>query len=246
VLRYDRRVRVVGLTAVACAACGRIAFDPVAVDATSDAYVPTPFEIHIEGADSAVRAVAATGDGGAVIAGWSLGAVTIGGVPIGRASRQDAIVAAVDRDGNVRWAMSFGTANVTRARGIAVGADGNVYVAGDFNGTIDFGGLPLVSNATDGYVASFTADGAYRWAIKIAGDQPDGTFNGDQINAIAAMGSGDLVVGGATRGTVDFGNGLVVASPGASESAAMVARVSSADGTVPWAKLWGTSSTALI
>lgn len=63
------------------------------------------------------------------------------------------------------WAVGFGDTGPENGRGVSVDAFGNIYVTGDFDGNVNFGGEQLVSaGGGDTFVASFTSDGTARWA----------------------------------------------------------------------------------
>ncbi|MDH3217262.1 MAG: hypothetical protein OEN01_13420, partial [Candidatus Krumholzibacteria bacterium] len=83
----------------------------------------------------------------------------------------------------------------------------NVVVTGDFQGTVDFGGGNLVSaGSTDIFVAKYDASGAHQWSQRF------GSTNSDAGYGVAVDASGNVVVTGEFRGTVDFGGGNLVSA----------------------------------
>src|SRR5439155_12885533 len=82
----------------------------------------------------------------------------------------DAYVAKYAPDGSLVWARRMGGDVVTSsaddgARGVAVDGGGNVYVAGQFNGTGDFGGVTLTAaGGRDAFVAKLDPNGQVLWA----------------------------------------------------------------------------------
>src|SRR6476659_4366633 len=64
------------------------------------------------------------------------------------------------------WAAGFGGLGVDSPRGLALGSDGSVYVAGYFDGEIDFGALGKHKSAggSDAYIAKLGSDGKLVWA----------------------------------------------------------------------------------
>src|SRR5262249_27287940 len=80
------------------------------------------------------------------------------------------------------WALRAGASNsgsndVDAGNQIAVDADGNVYVAGTFRGTVDFDPSPAVVSLTSAsqsfYLARYARDGALVW-IKQSSSQFEG------------------------------------------------------------------------
>ena len=64
------------------------------------------------------------------------------------------------------WSQRFGDANSQRTNSVVTDASGDIFIVGNFWGTVDFGGLPLVSaGITDVYVAKFDADGNHMWSL---------------------------------------------------------------------------------
>ena len=63
------------------------------------------------------------------------------------------------------WSRTFGGSAVDVARAVAMDSEGNVYVAGEFSRTASFGGGSPIETSTfsNGFVASYSPDGAYRW-----------------------------------------------------------------------------------
>jgi hypothetical protein len=88
---------------------------------------------------------------------------------------------------------------------VATDLVGNVYVAGTFEGALDFGAGgpgPLVSaGGDDAFVAKLDPSGTPVWAKRF-GDGAD-----QQALALAVDPSGDVIITGTLEGTVDFGGG---------------------------------------
>ncbi len=104
---------------------------------------------------------------------------------------------------NLAWAKSIGSGGTDEAQAIVADANGNVYVAGSFNGTVDFdpgvGTFTLVSaGATDGYVAKYDVSGNFIDAISF-------TNNLDcKAYSLALDNLGNIIVTGGFTGSVDF------------------------------------------
>src|SRR5690606_3251081 len=112
------------------------------------------------------------------------------------------------REGTCRprplWARALGR---TEIWGIALDPEGNVYVTGNFSGTINLGGDDLVSAGdSDIFVASYTADGAHRWSL--AGGGP----SYKAPTGIAFDRAGKVHVTGYFDGSVSFDGSTILTS----------------------------------
>jgi hypothetical protein len=83
----------------------------------------------------------------------------------------DIFLCKFDSAGNFLWAKTWGGPAMDRASGIAVDKWNNVYVAGPYQGTVDFDPGPGVDNHTSNagtmnnpFIAKFDNNGNFRWA----------------------------------------------------------------------------------
>jgi hypothetical protein len=84
---------------------------------------------------------------------------------------------------------------------LAVGPGGEVFVAGTFAGSWDFGGGPVMSHGGgDGYLVRVESDGAFAWARTFGGAE------NDMAVVVRRDLDGRLVVGGSFTGQVRFGD----------------------------------------
>jgi hypothetical protein len=94
-----------------------------------------------------------------IVTGGFQGTVDFGGGPLSSAGDWDIFVAQYDGTGNHLWSQRFGDASGQEGNCVAVDGSGNVIVTGDFQGTVDFGGGPLVSTGeVDLFVAKFGSE----------------------------------------------------------------------------------------
>ncbi|MBL0018886.1 MAG: SBBP repeat-containing protein [Bacteroidetes bacterium] len=105
----------------------------------------------------------------------------------------------------IDWAHGTGSTGINQGNAIAVDTFGNVLVAGDFNGSMDFDPGPgihtLTTMGVDMLVAKYDPNGNLMWAHAIGGAGVDaGT-------GIAVDDSGNVFVGGHFEQTVDFDPG---------------------------------------
>lgn len=101
------------------------------------------------------------------------------------------------------WDATFGGSLADGCNAVCMDAAGNVYVAGAFTDTVDFGGGPRYSaGEEDIFVVKLDPAGAYLWDITTGG--PGAV---DNANGIAVDADGNILVCGAFEETVDFGGG---------------------------------------
>jgi hypothetical protein len=142
------------------------------------------------------------------------------------------------------YAKQFGGTGSENGCAISLDANGNVYSAGYFSGTVDFdpgaNAANLVSSGlNDMYVSKLDALGNYIWAQKIGGT------NDDIARAMVVDATGAVYFTGSYSGTVDFDPGvgtenLISAS---STSDIFVCKLD-ATGSYIWAKGFGSSATS--
>jgi hypothetical protein len=149
--------------------------------------------------------IAVDGACNVLVSGFFQGTVDFGGGPITSAGENDLFVVKFDADGNHLWSHGFGdTGPSDGSRGIAVDGAGNVLVAGQFQGTVDFGGGPITSaGSLDICIVKFDADGNHLWSHGF------GDTLIDEGIGIAVDGAGNVLVTGCFAGTVDFGGGPI-------------------------------------
>src|SRR5581483_9251323 len=116
----------------------------------------------------------------------------------------DAFVAELDASGHALWSRAFASAPGSYGNGVAIDASGSVIVAGDFGGTVDFGGGPVMAaSSNDAFVAKYDAGGAYRWSRDFG--SASGTATALKIGVDA---SGNVLLPVIEQGgAVDFGCG---------------------------------------
>jgi hypothetical protein len=150
-------------------------------------------------------AVDALGD--VLLAGSLHGQTNLGG---GTLPDAGGFVAKLDPDANVTYARAFGDLSTWDPCTVAVDAAGNTYVAGTFEGTVDFGGGPVDSmGTTDVFVASLDPAGQHRYSRRFGGDDYD------TAGRIAVTPDGRVALTGTYQGTPDLGGGPLPASTGA-------------------------------
>ncbi|NEN25222.1 T9SS type A sorting domain-containing protein [Cryomorpha ignava] len=118
----------------------------------------------------------------------------------------DIYIQKLDGDGNLLWVKQIGQSFDIKANSIAVDAAGDVFIAGSFQGTIDFDPGPenhsLTAPGEDGgYVLKLDPNGNFEWAIHTGGDA------GAIASSLALDTLGNVYTIGSFLGTVDFDPG---------------------------------------
>lgn len=155
---------------------------------------------------------------------------------------QAAFVAAYDFDGTFLWAFPLGAGDFDAGRAIAAYPTYEaVYVTGGFSGTSDFDPGPGVFNLTaardqDAFVASYTLEGAFRWAFNLGSDAPQGATFDEGADLAVALEGQHVWVTGTFSNVVDFDPGPAEAlvDSGIGFNDVFVARYT-ADGAYEWA-----------
>ncbi|MCH8203979.1 MAG: hypothetical protein IID09_02390, partial [Candidatus Hydrogenedentes bacterium] len=123
---------------------------------------------------------------------------------------------------------------------IALDDFGNVYVAGDFFGTVDFdpgpGAFDMTSAGIGHFVVKLSAGGNFLWAIQFEGGLVPAST--EKRHAIALDSSNNVVVAGAFAGSVDFDPGasvILLDSSGAGTDDIYVCKLDT-DGNFIWVR----------
>jgi len=122
-------------------------------------------------------------------------------------------VAKLDLNGNWVWAISVGDIWEDSGRCIAIGSNGDVYVAGKFKLTATFGNISLncSSAESDIFIAKLDSSGNWLWAKKIGGP------NNETCNSIAVDSNDNIYLTGNFNGTATFGSNSISSSENSSD-----------------------------
>jgi PKD repeat protein len=112
----------------------------------------------------------------------------------------DIFISKLNAFGNFVWAKSMGSTSFDKGNSIAIDNDGNVYSAGDYNGTVDFDPGAGIYNLNSGfgaytYISKLDASGNFLWANNLGGSH---------ITSITTDSSNNIYTTGWYTGTVDF------------------------------------------
>ena len=93
------------------------------------------------------------------------------------AGNTDAFVAKYDSAGAYLWAIPIGGTGYDYGYAIALDGSGNVYIAGQFAGTVDFdpsgASTTRTASGADAFVAAYTTAGAFAWVQSVGGSSND-------------------------------------------------------------------------
>jgi hypothetical protein len=151
--------------------------------------------------------VAVDGAGNVVVVGTFEGTINLGGGSLTSAGERDLFVAKFSPTGQHIWSKRFGGARVDWVRRVAADGAGDVFLTGQFLGTINFGGSAMTSAGNeDIFLAKLSGvSGGHVWSKRLGSTAPDAGYG------VAVDGGGNVAITGFFAGSVDFGGGTIVA-----------------------------------
>ncbi|MEP7122182.1 MAG: SBBP repeat-containing protein [Byssovorax sp.] len=180
--------------------------------------------------------IAVDSAGSVLVTGSFYGSVDFGGGLLTSAGGRDIFVAKFNALGVHQWSKSFGGAADQLGWSIAVDSMDSVLVMGDFEGSIDFGGKPLVSAGSgDIFVVKLDMNGVHQWS-KSFGDGMEQAGRG-----VAVDSAGDVLLTGSFTGSVNFGGSSLTSVNGRD---VFVAKLDSSSGAHLWSKRFGGTTAA--
>jgi hypothetical protein len=181
--------------------------------------VPWTKQMGVSG-DDYVAGVATDAAGNLYVAGNSYGA--LGGSSVGD---QDGYLLKYAPDGSLLWARTVGSPEYDELQGVAVSADGHVYVVGSTYGAL---GDAASRGGYDVFLAQFSVDGTPGWVRQV------GSAEWDYAAAVQVDAAGNVLVLGNSYGALDGQTKL-------GDMDAFVVRFA-ADGTAGWVRTLGSTS----
>jgi len=153
---------------------------------------------------------------------------------------EDIFVAKYSQFGILIWAIALGGTSSETGKSIAVDKLGNVYLTGQFMGTVDFNPGTAVKNITsngnyDIFIAKYSSSGVYLWAYGM------GSSNWDYSEDIGLDTLGNVIFTGCYTGTVDFNSGSGVNNLTSAGGMDIFIANYSTNGTYSWALSLGSS-----
>ncbi len=155
--------------------------------------------------DETVKAMALDGSGNIFIVGYFTGTAGFGGTTFTSTGQYNAFVAKYSASGQHLWSKSFGsigsTTYIDLFNSVAVDSQGNVVVAGTFQGDASFGGATLHSQwgtAVNTVLAKYSSDGAHLWSQTFA------SGNENYANGVAIDRNDNILLTGSFFSSVNF------------------------------------------
>jgi hypothetical protein len=179
-----------------------------------------------------VNAIAATADGGWIIAGSFSDKAEITGTKVASLGKTDAFIAKLGATGDLVWVKTFGGPSDDTIYRVVVDAQGSIFTLGTFIYEASWGGekFKAAGNSdTDIALAKYDPDGNHLWSKRFGN-----TFN-DVAGGLAVDPAGNVTFTGSFDESITFGETEYLAK-GASDI--VVARFTSG-GDLIWARTWG-------
>lgn len=185
--------------------------------------------------DQQAFAIARDAQDNTILTGRFTGFMTFGGNMLVSPNGYDIFVVKFDPDGNHVWSKRFGDNSIYQEGfDVATDANGNVFVTGYFDGTINFGGGGLTTGGlTDIFLIKLDSDGNHVWSksFPAPGPQYGASIAVDPMGDVALLASG--------YNTLDFGGGGLV---GAGDYDIFLAKFDGENGNHLWSKRYGSPS----
>jgi len=144
------------------------------------------------------------------------------------AGSSDIFVLKLDSSGGYVWAKRIGASSADYGYALTCDTSGNLYVTGNFSGTVDFDPGPLIYNMSPGglFVLKLSPSGSFLWAKSTTNGIPSDIDLDD---------SGNVFTVGRFSSTVDFDPGTGVYNLTSSGSDVFIYKLTS-NGDFGWAR----------
>jgi hypothetical protein len=145
-------------------------------------------------------------DDNLVLIGLFTETIDFGGEVLENDTFWDLWAAKLDPDGNHLWSRSF--PGFAHMGGSTLDSEGNLIIAGFYNGDVDFGGGPLTSSLDDwgGFLAKLDTNGDHVWSK--AFDGPADQY----LKGVGIDPEGNLLIAGDFTQAIDLGGGALASA----------------------------------
>ena len=157
-------------------------------------------------------------------------AIDFGAGPLTHNGVSDVFLAKLNPAGSHIWSQGWGSVDDEQARALVLDATPAVYLAGQFENTVSFGGAGLVSAGDqDIFIAAYDSSGAHQWSRR------SGNTAADFVEDATIDNNGNVVVTGGFLISADFGGGALTSN---GDADVFLARYDPT-GTYLWSQKWG-------
>ena len=147
--------------------------------------------------------IALDNNGNVLLTGRYDGTINFGGNTLLDEDGYDGFVVKLDSDGNHLWSNGYGGADDQEPQQIAADGEGNVIVAGEVSGQLDFGDGPLPGGSYDVFVAKLDPNGNHIWSHRYS------TNYQDRLTGLAVDSAGNVIITGTFYLGFDCGGGVL-------------------------------------
>jgi hypothetical protein len=148
---------------------------------------------------------------------------------------EDIFITKLTATGDLSWVVSIGGTAADKATSIATDAQGNVYAAGFFTGTVDFDPGAGVSELTssgslsDIFLVKLNSAGAFQWVKQI------GNLATESYCNLQTDGQGNILLSSVFTGTIDLDPGPGVQNATSASNGTLVIKITPG-GNLTWGK----------
>ena len=153
------------------------------------------------------RKIALDSSGNIYVTGYYWSTVDFGGGNVTSNGNWDAFLLKLNSSGTFQWVKSYGSNYNDLGRDVAIDSNDNIYMLGNYRGTVDFGGGDE-NGAVNGdiFLVKFNSSGVFQWVYTA------GASAADDSRALALDSNDNPYITGSFSGTVDFGGGNITAA----------------------------------
>ena len=153
------------------------------------------------------RKIALDSSGNIYVTGYYWSTVDFGGGNVTSNGNWDAFLLKLNSSGTFQWVKSYGSTLNDLGRDVAIDSNDNIYMLGNYRGTVDFGGGDE-NGAVNGdiFLVKFNSSGVFQWVYTA------GASAADDARALALDSNDNPYITGSFRDTVNFGGGNITAA----------------------------------
>ena len=155
------------------------------------------------------RGLGTDSSGNIFVAGVFQGTNIFSGTSLVSQGGDDIFLAKLNPAGEMVWIRQAGGTSDDTSRGVGVDQTGNIYMAGTFSGTANFGSNQITSaGSNDVFVAKYDNNGTLLWVRQAGG------IGDDEASSVAIDATGNCFVTGWFANTANFGATNLVSAGG--------------------------------